>query len=141
MSVEHTAFTESDRGGTMVGSAVAVGSPGRQAGLAGITALPSLRGMTPAEARAAQVLGMAWDPADVVELAIEWVGVGRTASSVVDLAGRSWDDPDLPALWDRVLDDLGATHPAPRTARRRVAGYLARRRGITVHIPSPRRAS
>ncbi|MFC5141916.1 hypothetical protein ACFPK1_27030 [Actinomycetospora rhizophila] len=100
--------------------------------------------MTPAEARAAQVLGMAWDPADVVELAIEWVGAGRDTPTVIDLAGSDWDDPDLPALWDRVLDDLAPAHPAPSTARRRVAAYLARRRGITVRVravalPGPRR--
>jgi hypothetical protein len=127
----------------MPGSAVAVESPAspRPPGLAGLAGLPSLRGMSPAEARAAQVLGMAWHPADVLELAIEWVGAGRAADSVVDLAGRGWDDPDLPVLWDHVLDDLGAPHPSPRTARRRVAGYLARRRGIAVHVPAPRAAS
>jgi len=126
-----------------MGSAVTAIPPPvhRRAGLAGLAALPSLRGMTPAEARAAQVLGMAWDPADVVELAIEWVGAGTDSAAVVDLAGTDWDDPDLPALWDRVLDDLAPAHPAPRTARRRVAGYLARRRGITVRtlgVPAPR---
>ncbi|MDD7940872.1 hypothetical protein PHK61_20830 [Actinomycetospora lutea] len=100
--------------------------------------------MTPAEARAAQVLGMAWDPADVVELAIEWAGTGLDNALLVDLAGSDWDDPDLPALWDHVLDDLAPAHPAPSTARRRVAAYLARRRGITVRVrtavvPGPRR--
>lgn len=99
--------------------------------------------MTPAEARAAQVLGMAWDPADVVELAIDWVGIGLETPELVDLAGADWDDPDLPVLWDRVLDELAAAHPAPSTARRRVATYLARRRGITVRVravlvPGPR---
>lgn len=127
-----------------MGNAVAAVPPQvrRRAGLAGLAGLPSLRGMTPAEARAAQVLGMAWDPADVVELAIEWVGAGVGDPSLVDLAGSDWDDPDLPVLWDRVLDDLAATHPAPSTARRRVAAYLARRRGITLAVraavPAPR---
>ncbi|WP_133829393.1 hypothetical protein [Actinomycetospora succinea] len=97
--------------------------------------------MTPAEARAAQVLGMAWDPADVVELAIEWVGTGLDSPTLLDLAGSDWDDALLPALWDLALDDLAPAHPAPSTARRRVAGYLARRRGITVRatlVPPPR---
>lgn len=122
-----------------MGSVTAIRPPDgrRRAGLAGLAGLPSLRGMTPAEARAAQVLGMAWDPADVVELAIEWVGAGVEAPAVVDLAGCDWDDPDLPALWDRVLDDLAAPHPAPSTARRRVSGYLARRRGVTARVRTP----
>ncbi|MDD7966763.1 hypothetical protein [Actinomycetospora lemnae] len=107
-------------------------------GLVGLAALPSLRGMTPAEARAAQVLGMVWDPADVVELAIEWVGTGHDAPSLVDLAGRDWDDPDLPVLWDLVLDDLGARHPAPSTARRHVAAFLDRRRAALRRIPAAR---
>ncbi|MEJ2862361.1 hypothetical protein [Actinomycetospora flava] len=129
-----------------MGSVTAIRPPQgrRRAGLAGLAGLPSLRGMTPAEARGAQVLGMAWDPADVVELAIEWVGDGLDSAGLVDLAGTDWDDPDLPALWDRVLDDLAAAHPAPSTARRRVAGYLARRRGVTVRaalVPAPRSGS
>lgn len=129
-----------------MGSVTAIRPPHgrRRAGLAGLAGLPSLRGMTPAEARAAQVLGMAWDPADVVELAIEWVGTGTDTPAVVDLAGTDWDDPVLPALWDRVLDDLAAVHPAPSTARRRVAAYLARRRGITARttlVPAPRSGS
>ena len=114
-------------------------------GLDGLAALPSLWGMTPAEARAAQVLGMPWDPAEIVELAIAWVGDGRDGPLLVDLAGRDWDDPDLPMLWDLVLDELGETRPAASTARRRVAAYLARRRSATcAHavpvVPHPRRA-
>ncbi|WP_433783443.1 hypothetical protein ACQPX6_25600 [Actinomycetospora sp. CA-101289] len=89
--------------------------------------LPTLRGMTPAEARAAQVLGMAWDPAAIVELAIAWVGAGLDGPLLVDLAGRDWDDPALPVLFDLVLDELGGHRPAASTARRRVAAYLARR--------------
>jgi hypothetical protein len=113
-------------------------------GVPGLAALPSLRGMTPAEARAAQVLGMAWEPAEIVELAIEWVGDGRENATLVDLAGRDWDDPALPVLWDLALDELGAAHPAASTARRRVAAYLARRGGrrhgapAVARVPAPR---
>jgi hypothetical protein len=104
-----------------------------------IAALPSLRGMTPAEARAAEVLGMAWDPAEMVELAIEWVGDGQDAATLVDLAGRGWDDPALPGLWDRALDELTEPVPARRTAQRRCAAYLARRTGgLAARIPAPR---
>ena len=106
------------------------GAPATQ-GLVALAALPSLRGMTPAEARAAQVLGMAWDPAEITELAIAWVGAGHDDPLLVDVAGRDWDDPDLPVLFDLALDELGVQHPAPGTARRRVAGYLARRRATT----------
>jgi hypothetical protein len=116
-------------------------TPGSR-GVPALAALPSLRGMTPAEARAAQVLGMAWEPADVVELAIEWVGEGWRSALIVDLAGRDWDDPDLPVLWDLALDEMGVAHPAASTARRRVAAYLARRREhrhvAGVHLPTPR---
>jgi hypothetical protein len=117
-------------------------------GLQALAALPSLRGMTPAEARAAQVLGTAWDPAEIVELAIAWVGDGLGTPLLVDLAGRDWDDPDLPVLFDLVLDELRVHRPAPSTARRRVAAYLARRRATTCvtcrtapAVPAPRAAS
>jgi hypothetical protein len=106
--------------------------------LAALEALPSLRGMTPAEARAAQVVGKAWDPAEIVELAIAWVGTGLDVPTLTDVAGRDWDDPVLPVLWDIVLDDLGAGNPAPSTARRRVAAYLARRAEALAGIPTPR---
>ncbi|MHC1560674.1 hypothetical protein ACR9E3_17085 [Actinomycetospora sp. C-140] len=106
--------------------------------LAALTSLPSWRGMTPAEARAAQVLGMAWEPAEIVELAIEWVGAGLDAASLVDLAGRGWDDPAVPLLWDLALDDLGAAHPTPRTADRLLSAYLARRTERAARIPAPR---
>lgn len=121
-------------------------APGR--GRHGLAELPSLRGMTPAEARAAQVLGTAWDPAEIVELAIAWVGAGLDGPLLVDLAGRDWDDPDLPVLFDLVLDELGVHRPAPSTARRHVAAYLARRRVTTCATcrtaptaPAPRTAS
>ncbi|PVZ03919.1 hypothetical protein [Actinomycetospora cinnamomea] len=117
-------------------------------GLLGLAALPSLRGMTPAEARAAQVLGKPWDPAEIVELAIAWVGAGLDTALLVDLAGRDWDDPDLPVLWDIALDDLGVSRPAPSTARRRIAAYLARRRAMACPrcatapmVPRPRTAN
>lgn len=106
--------------------------------LTGLEALPSLRGMTPAEARAAQVVGKAWDPAEIVELAIAWVGTGLDVPTLTDVAGRDWDDPVLPVLWDIVLDDLGAGNPAPSTARRRVAAYLARRAAARPVVPAPR---
>ncbi|MDD7917695.1 hypothetical protein [Actinomycetospora callitridis] len=105
--------------------------------LAGLAALPSLWEMTPAEARAAQVLGKPWDTAEIVELAIAWVGTGLDVPTLTDLAGRDWDDPVLPTLFDIVLDDLGAGRPASSTARRRVAAYLARR--AVAHVPAPRR--
>lgn len=105
---------------------------------AGLAALPSLLGMTPAEARAAQVVGAAWDPAEIVELAIAWVGSGLDVPTLTDLAGRDWDDPVLPTLFDIALDDLGAGNPAPSTARRRVAAYLARRAAALVRIAAPR---
>jgi hypothetical protein len=104
--------------------------------------------MTPAEARAAQVLGTAWHPAEIVELAIAWVGDGHDTPLLVDLAGRDWDDPDLPVLFDLVLDELRVHRPAPSTARRRVAAYLARRRATTCPtcrsapaVPAPRTAN
>jgi hypothetical protein len=115
--------------------------------LDGLAALPSLVGMTPAEARAAQVLGTAWDPAEIVELAIEWVGSGLGTPLLVDLAGRDWDDPDLPVLFDLVLDELRVHRPAPSTARRHVAAYLVRRRRSACPtcavdpIPAPRAAT
>src|SRR4051794_26040856 len=84
---------------------------GRQ-GLQGLAELPSLQGMTPAEARAAQVLGTAGDPSEIVELAIAWVGDGLGTPLLVGLAGRGWDDPDLPVLFDLVLDELGVHRPA-----------------------------
>jgi hypothetical protein len=123
-------------------------APGRgRHGLQSLAELPSLRGMTPAEARAAQVLGTAWDPAEIVELAIAWVGDGHGTPLLVDLAGRDWDDPDLPVLFDLVLDELDVHRPAPSTARRRVAAYLARRRVTTCAacrsapaVPAPRTA-
>ena len=108
--------------------------------LDGLEALPSLRGMTPAEARAAQVLGKAWHPSEIVELAIDWVGTGPDVPLLTDLAGRDWDDPVLPTLWDIVLDDLGAGNPAASTARRRVAAYLTRRAEALARIPTPRGA-
>jgi len=121
-------------------------APGR--GRHGLAELPSLRGMTPAEARAAQVLGRAWDPAEIVELAIDWVGAGHGGPLLVDLAGRDRDDPDLPVLFDLVLDELGVHRPAPSTARRHVAAYLARRRVTTCAtcrtapaVPAPRTAN
>jgi hypothetical protein len=127
-------------------------APGRgRHGVQGLAELPSLRGMTPAEARAAQVLGTAWDPAEIVELAIAWVGDGHGTPLLVDLAGRDWDDPDLPVLFDLVLDELGVHRPAPSTARRHVAAYLARRRTTTCAtcrtgpteptVPAPRTAN
>ena len=117
-------------------------------GLQALAELPSLRGMTPAEARAAQVLGTAWHPAEIVELAIAWVGDGLDTPLLVDLAGRDWDDPDLPVLFDLVLDELGVHRPAPSTARRHLAAYLARRRATTCAtcrvapaVPAPRTAT
>src|ERR1051326_6130002 len=100
-------------------------APGGRAGraaecLAGLAALRSLRGMTPPEARAAQVIGKPWYTAEIVELAIAWVGTGLDVPTLTDLAGRDWDDPVLPTLFDIVLDDLGAGRPAASTARRRV---------------------
>jgi hypothetical protein len=131
---------------TEPGTTSARGRPGRP-GLEGLAELPSLRGMTPAEARAAQVLGTPWHPAEIVELAIGWVGDGLGTPLLVDLAGRDWDDPDLPVLFDLVLDELGVHRPAPSTARRHLAGYLARRRHTTcatcrtVAVPGPRTGS
>ncbi|GAA4751872.1 hypothetical protein [Actinomycetospora chibensis] len=109
--------------------------------LAGLAALPSLQGMTPPEARAAQVIGKPWDTAEIVELAIAWVGTGLDVPTLTDLAGRDWDDPVLPTLFDIVLDDLGAGHPASSTARRRVAAYLARRAAALAPVPAPRRTA
>ena len=107
-------------------------------GVTALAALPSLRGMTPSEARAAQVLGLAWEPAEIVELAIEWVGAGLGATTLVDLAGRGWDDPAVPLLWDVALDELGAAHPTPAAADRLLSAYLARRAGGAARIPGPR---
>jgi len=121
-------------------------TPGGRAGrtselLAGLAALRSLRGMTPPEARAAQVIGKPWDTAEIVELAIAWVGTGLDVPTLTDLAGRDWDDPVLPTLFDIVLDDLGAGRPAASTARRRVGAYLARRAAAVVRVPVPRRTA
>lgn len=125
-------------GGTMASSITVTSRATADRGLLGLAVLPSLRGMTPAEARAAQVMGKAWDPAEIVELAIAWVGAGLGGPLLVDVAGRDWDDPDLPVLWDLALDELRVPRPAPSTARRRVAAYLARRRELTC-ARSPRR--
>lgn len=103
---------------------------------AAVEALPSLVGMTPAEARAAEVLEVVLDADDTVGLAGAWLGAGVYTPALCDLAASDWDDPALEGLWRRALDELGIATPSVHRAHMLVRGFLERR----AHrwVPTPR---
>ena len=123
-------MTITGHAGASAASAVSRRRPGSVART--LEGLPSLRGMSPGEARAAEALGHRLEPAEIVELAIDWAARAGAPPAVVDLAGRDWDDPGLRALWLLALDELGVPEPSPSTARRRIGHYLARRDTVCV---------
>jgi hypothetical protein len=100
-----------------------------------LEALPSLVGMSAAEARAALVLGAEIDPDEAVALAGAWLGAGLYTPALCDLAASDWDDPHLDALFERALDELGVAVPSVVRARESVRGFLERR---TVPRPAAR---
>lgn len=100
-----------------------------------LEALPSPLGMSPTEARAAQVLGADLDAGDRVTLAGAWLGTGLYTPALCDLAASDWDDAGVAALWERALDELGVTTPSVDRARHLVRTYLDRR---LRRAPAPR---
>lgn len=98
-----------------------------------LEALPSLVGMSAAEARAALVLGVEIDADEAVALAGAWLGAGLYTPALCDLAASDWDDPHLDALFERALDELGVAVPSVTRARESVRGFLERR---TVRRPA-----
>jgi len=92
-----------------------------------LEALPSLVGMSAAEARAALVLGVEIDADEAVALAGAWLGAGLYTPTLCDLAASDPDDPHVDALFERALDELGVGVPSVSRARESVRGFLERR--------------